>query len=200
MPLMRKGVRVEGKGRVLISPFAICCLSPWLPYGQVPLHTPCIFLYVCLWLAPDPYTGNSVPWLVAILPQYLHYLPNCSPFPPLLWLVPLPLVSPAPIPNDQDFSSLALTAWKVATVNNTDSVLCSICFHKCPGSLRFKVLGGCGRRVGVSPPPSLSFQLLKQRMGIFMLTKIASLNACLHLLNSVLIIAAAAQQAAPQNP
>lgn len=45
---MRKDMRVEGKGRVLISPFALCCLSPQLPYGQVPLHTPCIFPCVCL--------------------------------------------------------------------------------------------------------------------------------------------------------
>lgn len=56
MPLMRKGMRVDGKERVLIFPFAVCCLSPQLPYGQVP----CIFPYVCHLLAPDPYTGDSV--------------------------------------------------------------------------------------------------------------------------------------------
>lgn len=56
MPLMRKGMRVDGKERVLIFPFAVCCLSPQLPYGQVP----CTFPYVCRLLAPDPYTGDSV--------------------------------------------------------------------------------------------------------------------------------------------
>lgn len=44
--------------------------------------------------------------------------------------------------------SLALTAWKEATINNTGSGLCSTCFHKCPGSLGFTVLDGCGKRVG----------------------------------------------------
>lgn len=96
---MRKGMRVEGKGRVLISPFAICCLSPQLPYGQVP----CIFPCLSFTNTPDPYTGYSVPWLLAILPQCLHCLPNCS---TSALTTPLLLGSPAPIPDDQDFDVL----------------------------------------------------------------------------------------------
>jgi len=37
-------------------------------------------------------------------------------------------------------------------------------------------------------------------MATFAQTKKGSLDACLHLLNSLLIIAATAQEAAPQNP
>lgn len=40
----------------------------------------------------------------------------------------------------------------------------------------------------------------KQGMASFTQTKKSSLNPCLHLLNKLLIIAAAAQEAAPQNP
>lgn len=198
---MRKGMRVEG--RVLISPFALCCLFPQLPYGQVPLHTPCIFPYVCL--APLILTQAILSH--DFLPFCLSAYSVCQTVPPFHPCsdCSLPLVSAAPIPDDRDFDVLCLTlqfsshCMEGSNSKHTGSVLCSACFHKCPSSLGFKVLGRRGRRMGVSPPPSLSFRLLKQRMAIFMQTKIGSLNVCLHLSNSLLIIADAVQEAATQN-
>lgn len=187
--------------------FSFCPLllvSSTAIWAGPPPHT--LYLSICLSCPPDPYAGNSVPWLIAILPQCLQCLPNCSPFPPLLWLFPCHWWVQLQFPMTRILMScalccsLALTAWKVAAVN-TQALFCvPHVFTSVQSCLGCKVLSRRGRRMGVSPPPSLSFRLLKQRMAVFMQTKIGSLNTCLHLSNNLLIIAAAVQEAALQNP
>lgn len=141
-------------------------------------------------------------------------------FPLPAWLLPLstpalttslPLVSP----NDDgqlqfpmtrillSYSlccSLSLTAQQVATVDNTGSFFVFQMFLQLSRLFGIQSSSLCGRRIGGSALSSLLFRPSKQRMATFTQTKKGSLNACLHLLNSLLVIAAAALEAAPQNP
>lgn len=145
-------LRAKGEFWFLLLPFVACPRNCHV--GRSSFTHPVSFHTFVFYLPPDPYTGNSVLWLPAILPQCLHCLPNYSPFPPLLWLLPSHWWVQLQFPMTRILMSCAFmlqfSSHCMEGSNNKQHRLglCSTCFHKCPGSLGFTVLDGCGKRVG----------------------------------------------------
>lgn len=131
---------MRGKGEFCFLPFSFCSSPLSCHLGGSSCTHPVSFHIFVFQLAPDPYTGYSVPWLLAILlPAHTAYL-TAPYFHPC---------SDYSLPTSDDNGqfqfpktrilescsvccSLSLTAWQLATIDNTSSFFMFQMFSQVP--------------------------------------------------------------------